>query len=149
MRAVVQRVKAASVIIGQTEIASIGMGLTVFLGVQIGDNSADASYMAEKVITLRIFEDEAGKMNKSLLDIGGELLVVSQFTIMGDVRKGKRPSFTQAAPPEEAEKLYNNFVDICRSKIKDVATGRFQAEMLVKIFNDGPVTILLDSKKLF
>jgi D-tyrosyl-tRNA(Tyr) deacylase len=149
MRAVVQRVKSASVTIGQEEVAVIDKGLVVFLGVEIGDNIADASYLAEKVVTLRIFEDEDGKMNKSLRDIDGELLVVSQFTIMGDVRRGRRPSFTQAAPPEEAEKLYNDFVDICRGKITKVVTGRFQAEMLVKIFNDGPVTILLDSKKLF
>ncbi|MCR4430766.1 MAG: D-aminoacyl-tRNA deacylase [Tepidanaerobacteraceae bacterium] len=149
MRAVVQRVKTASVTIGSEEIAAIDKGLAIFLGVEIGDDISDASYMAEKVINLRIFEDEAGKMNKSLLDIGGELLIVSQFTIMGDARKGKRPSFTLAAPPEEAEKLYNDFVNICQGKIAKVATGRFQAEMLVKIFNDGPVTILLDSKKLF
>jgi len=149
MRAVVQRVKNASVTIGQEVVADIGKGLVVLLGVETGDNIDDASYLAEKVITLRIFEDEEGKMNKSLQDIGGEILIVSQFTIMGDVRRGRRPSFTQAAPPEEAEKLYNDFVDICRRKIAKVSTGQFQAEMLVKIYNDGPVTILLDSKKLF
>lgn len=149
MRAVVQKVKAASVTVGKEEIAAINKGLVVFLGVEVGDAASDASYIAEKVVNLRIFEDEAGKMNKSLMDIGGELLVVSQFTIMGDVRKGKRPSFTKAAPPEDAKKLYNDFIEICRTKIAKVATGKFQAEMLVNILNEGPVTILLDSRKVF
>lgn len=149
MRAVVQRVKNASVTIGQETAAEIGKGLVVLLGVEKEDSIDDACYLAEKVVTLRIFEDQEGKMNRSLQDIDGELLIVSQFTIMGDVRKGRRPSFTQAAPPEEAEKLYNGFVEICKSKIVKVSTGQFQTEMLVKIYNDGPVTILLDSKKLF
>jgi D-tyrosyl-tRNA(Tyr) deacylase len=149
MRAVVQRVKKASVTVGEEVIASIDKGLVLLLGVGTEDSIDDANYLAEKVITLRIFEDEEGKMNKSLQDIGGGLLIVSQFTLMGDARKGRRPSFTQAASPEVAERLYNDFVNICRSKISKVNTGKFQAEMLVKIYNDGPVTILLDSKKLF
>ncbi|AYO30746.1 MAG: D-aminoacyl-tRNA deacylase [Thermoanaerobacteraceae bacterium] len=149
MRAVVQRVKKASVTAGEEVIASIDKGLVLLLGVGTEDSIDDANYLAEKVIALRIFEDEEGKMNKSLQDIGGGLLIVSQFTLMGDARKGRRPSFTQAASPEVAEKLYNDFVNICRSKISKVTTGKFQAEMLVKIYNDGPVTILLDSKKLF
>lgn len=149
MRAVVQRVKKASVTVGEEVIASIDKGLVLLLGVGTEDSIDDANYLAEKVIALRIFEDEEGKMNKSLQDIGGGLLIVSQFTLMGDARKGRRPSFTQAASPEVAERLYNDFVNICRSKISKVNTGKFQAEMLVKIYNDGPVTILLDSKKLF
>ncbi|HHW03464.1 MAG TPA: D-tyrosyl-tRNA(Tyr) deacylase [Thermoanaerobacterales bacterium] len=149
MRAVVQRVKKASVSVGEDVIASIDRGLVLFLGVGTEDSIDDANYLADKVIALRIFEDDEGRMNKSLEDIGGSLLIVSQFTIMGDARKGRRPSFTQAAPPEVAEKLYNEFVNICRSRITKVSTGKFQAEMLVNIYNDGPVTILLDSKKLF
>lgn len=149
MRAVVQRVKKASVTIKKDVVGSIDTGLLVFVGVGIDDTIEDAKYLVDKIVSLRIFEDEQGKMNKSLQDVGAELLVVSQFTLMGDVRKGRRPSFTQAASPEIAEKLYIDFVKLCREKIPRVATGKFQAEMLVEILNDGPVTILLDSKKLF
>lgn len=149
MRAVVQRVLSASVSVDGKEIAAIEKGLVIFIGVGNEDVKKDAEYLAEKVIGLRIFEDSDGKMNKSLQDIGGELLVVSQFTLMGDVRKGRRPSFTDAALPEVAEELYSFFVENCKNKIKKVKTGQFQADMLVKINNDGPVTILLDSKKQF
>jgi len=149
MRAVVQRVKSSSVTVDGKVIGQIGKGLLVFLGVSNDDTVEDASYLSEKIMTLRIFEDEEGKMNKSLLDIDGEMLVVSQFTIMGDVRKGRRPSFSQAAPPDVAMELYETFTNMCRIKVKKVETGQFQAEMLVNIANDGPVTILLDSKKLF
>jgi D-tyrosyl-tRNA(Tyr) deacylase len=149
MRAVVQRVSSASVSVDGKEIAAIEKGLVIFIGVGNEDVKKDAEYLAEKVIGLRIFEDSDGKMNKSLQDIGGELLVVSQFTLMGDVRKGRRPSFTDAALPEVAEELYSFFVENCKNKIKKVKTGQFQADMLVKINNDGPVTILLDSKKQF
>jgi len=149
MRAVVQRVKGSSVTVDGSIVGQIGKGLLVFLGVSTHDTIEDASYLSEKIMTLRIFEDEEGKMNKSLLDIDGELLVVSQFTIMGDVRKGRRPSFSQAAPPDMAMELYEAFTQLCRTKVKKVETGKFQAEMLVNISNDGPVTILLDSKKLF
>lgn len=149
MRAVVQRVLSASVSVDGKEIAAIEKGLVIFIGVGNEDVKKDAEYLAEKVIGLRIFEDSDGKMNESLQDIGGELLVVSQFTLMGDVRKGRRPSFTDAALPEVAEELYSFFVENCKNKIKKVKTGQFQADMLVKINNDGPVTILLDSKKQF
>jgi len=149
MRAVVQRVSSASVSVDGKEIAAIEKGLVIFIGVGNEDVKKDAEYLAEKVIGLRIFEDSDGKMNESLQDIGGELLVVSQFTLMGDVRKGRRPSFTDAALPEVAEELYSFFVENCKNKIKKVKTGQFQADMLVKINNDGPVTILLDSKKQF
>ena len=121
----------------------------MFLGVADGDTMDDACYMADKIIGLRIFEDEEGKMNKSLQDVDGELLIVSQFTLLGDVRKGRRPSFVQAARPDEAEKLYEAVIEICKDKVKKVEKGQFQAEMLVTILNDGPVTILLDSKKQF
>lgn len=149
MRAVVQRVKSSSVTVNGNIIGKIGNGLLVFLGVAVDDTKDDAAYLSEKVITLRIFEDEEGKMNKSLLDVDGELLVVSQFTLMGDVRKGRRPSFTQAAPPDIAVRLYEAFCEMCQDKVKKVEKGQFQAEMLVNIVNDGPVTILLDSKKVF
>lgn len=149
MRAVVQRAKEASVSVEGEVISKIKKGLVVFLGVEIGDTSEDVNYMADKLVSLRIFEDEEGKMNKSALNVGAELLIVSQFTLLGDVRKGRRPSFTQAAPPKEAQALYEAVVESCKGKITNVKTGQFQAEMLVSIANDGPVTILLDSKKRF
>ena len=121
----------------------------MLLGVEEGDSESDADYMAEKITGLRVFEDAEGKMNLSLMDIGGELLIVSQFTLLGDVRKGKRPSFIKAARPEEANRLYQYFNKKVRDKGIKVAEGVFQAEMLVRINNDGPVTILLDSRKLF
>lgn len=149
MRAVVQRVTMSDVTSEGTLTGSIGRGLNVLLGVGEGDTEADVEYMANKVAGLRIFEDEDDKMNLSVADIGGEILVVSQFTLYGDVRKGKRPSFTAAAKPDEAERLYGLFCEKLRSMGFKVGEGVFQTEMLVRIFNDGPVTILLDSKKVF
>jgi D-tyrosyl-tRNA(Tyr) deacylase len=149
MRAVVQRVKKAQVSIGEKTVGCIGEGLVVFLGVGADDAAADADYLAEKTANLRIFEDEEGKMNLSCLDIKGELLVVSQFTLYGDCRKGRRPSFSTAAGPHEAVSLYEYFVHSVRELGLKVETGVFQEEMLVEIHNHGPVTILLDSKKEF
>lgn len=149
MRAVVQRVKEADVQVEEKITGSIDTGLVVLLGVEEGDTEEDAVYMAEKVSGLRVFEDEEGKMNLSLRHVGGQVLAVSQFTLLGDVRKGKRPSFTKAARPEEANELYRRFVELLEEKDIKVQEGVFQAEMLVRIYNDGPVTILLDSKKLF
>jgi D-tyrosyl-tRNA(Tyr) deacylase len=149
MRAVVQRVKEASVDIESQEVGSIGLGILVLLGVGQDDGPGDAMYMAEKVIHLRIFADEQGKMNRSLLDVGGGLLAVSQFTLWGDCRKGRRPSFIAAAQPSKAEELYEAFVQHAESLGVAVATGRFQEMMEVSLVNDGPVTLLLDSKKAF
>ena len=149
MRAVVQRVMTGSVSIDASEVGKIATGLVVLLGVGQQDSEEDAAYLAEKIVNLRIFEDENGKMNLSLLDMGGELLAVSQFTLYADCRNGRRPSFTMAAPPEEAFRLYERFVEEVKKKGIKVATGVFQEHMLVNIANDGPVTILLDSGKLF
>ena len=149
MRAVVQRTKSSSVTVDGRLVGSIGPGLTVLLGVGAGDTPQDAVYLAEKIIGLRIFHDEVGKMNCSLAEAGGSLLVISQFTLYGDCRKGRRPGFDQAAPPEEAKALYEYFLSLCREKELTVAAGEFQAEMLVALENDGPVTMLLDSRKLF
>jgi len=149
MRAVVQRVSSASVAVGGEMVGEIGHGVLVLLGVSGRDTEADAVYCAEKILNLRIFEDADEKMNLSLLDIGGEILVVSQFTLFGDTRRGRRPSFIDAAPPTEANRLYEFFVSECRKKIAKVETGRFQAMMDVTLVNDGPVTILVDSEKLF
>lgn len=149
MRAVVQRVIEADVTVEERITGSIGKGLMVLLGVEDGDDEADAIYMADKITGLRIFEDEQGKMNLSIKDVGGKILAVSQFTLLGDVRKGKRPSFTKAARPDEANKLYRRFISLVNERNIETQEGIFQAEMLVKIYNDGPVTILLDSKKLF
>lgn len=149
MRAVVQRVTDADVSVDGNITGAIGKGYVVLLGVEDGDTEADADYIAEKITGLRVFEDSEGKMNLSMMDIGGELLSVSQFTLLGDVRKGKRPSFIKAAKPEEAIRLYRYFNEKVRKKGIKVGEGVFQAEMLVRINNDGPVTILLDSRKLF
>lgn len=149
MRAVIQRVKEASVSVQGNIIGQIEKGLVVFLGVAEGDTLDDVSYIAEKIVGLRVFEDEEGKMNKSLQDVCGALLVISQFTLLGDVRKGRRPSFIQAANPDKANKLYEALIEVCKNKVKIVEKGQFQADMLVNVSNDGPVTILLDSKKLF
>ncbi|MDD6880521.1 MAG: D-aminoacyl-tRNA deacylase [Firmicutes bacterium] len=149
MRAVVQRVIEADVTVEERITGSIGKGLMVLLGVEDGDDEADAIYMADKITGLRIFEDEQGKMNLSIKDVGGKILAVSQFTLLGDVRKGKRPSFTKAARPDEANKLYRRFISLVNERNIETQEGIFQAEMLVKIYNDGPVTILLDSNKLF
>ena len=149
MRAVVQRVSRASVTVGQEVVGTIGQGLFVLLGVSNKDTETDARYCVEKILNLRIFEDAEGKMNLSLIDLAGELLVVSQFTLYGDTRRGRRPSFIDAAAPAEANRLYKYFVAECRQQISKVETGQFQAMMDVELLNDGPVTILIDSEKLF
>lgn len=146
MRAVVQRVKESYVKTGDEIIARIGKGLLVLLGVARGDSPGDAEYLAEKIAHLRIFEDAAGKMNRSLLETGGEMLVVSQFTLLGDCRKGRRPSFVDAAEPETATALYEQFVARQRKLGIAVKTGRFRAMMEVALINDGPVTMILESR---
>jgi len=147
MKAVIQRVDSASVSVGGAEIARIGAGLVVLLGVEKGDDEKDADFLLDKIIHLRIFEDGEGKMNRSLADTAGELLVVSQFTLLADCRKGRRPSFTDAAEPAQAETLYRHVLSRAREKIPRVAAGQFQAMMKVALVNDGPVTILLDSRR--
>lgn len=149
MRAVVQRVTRAGVTVAGASVGAIDRGLLVLLGVAEGDAPADAEYLARKIVGLRVFEDQAGKMNLGLLDVGGEMLVVSQFTLLGDCRKGRRPSFDQAARPETADSLYRHFVGQVELQGIPVATGRFQQEMLVELVNDGPVTLLLDSRREF
>ena len=149
MRAVIQRTIGSSVTSEGTETGRIGAGLTVLLGVGRDDDEKDVVYTADKILNLRIFEDEEGKMNQSLLQKGGEMLVVSQFTLYGDVRHGRRPSFTAAAPPDSANRLYEEFVQYVEKQGVRVATGVFQTEMVVSLDNHGPVTILLDSKKEF
>ena len=146
MKAVVQRVKASSVTVDDETIGKIGQGLLVLLGVAQADRPADADFLSEKIVNLRIFEDEQGKMNRSLIDIEGEMLVVSQFTLLGDCRKGRRPSFIDAADPEKANELYEYFVDKVRAKGVPIATGRFRAMMDVALINDGPVTLIVESK---
>ena len=149
MKAVVQRVSHSSVRVDTHPVASIGPGLLVLLGVAGDDTEKEADYLAEKIVHLRIFEDDQGKMNRSLAEIGGAMLVVSQFTLLGDCRKGRRPSFDAAASPETAEKLYEDLVQIMAGYGLRVATGRFRQMMEVGLINDGPVTLLLDSKKTF
>lgn len=149
MRAVVQRVSSASVSVKGKLIGKIGNGLLVLLGVRSSDTRDDADYLVEKLLNLRIFEDNDGKMNRSLIDTSGELLVVSQFTLYGDTRRGRRPSFVDAAPPERANTLYEYFVAQSKRHTKKVETGQFQAMMDVQLVNSGPVTILLDSEKQF
>ena len=146
MRALVQRAAAGSVDVAGERIGEIGKGLVILLGVTHSDTEKDAAFLAEKCMNLRIFEDDAGKMNRSLLDVGGEALIISQFTLYGDASHGRRPSFTEAARPEVAIPLYENFVELCRGYGVRVATGRFGAEMLVSIRSDGPVTILAESR---
>lgn len=148
MRAVVQRVDRASVTVDGQITGRVERGLLVLLGVAAGDTDKDLQYLVDKVCGLRIFEDDAGKMNLSVQDIGGAILAVSQFTLYGDCRKGKRPSFDKAAKPEEANAFYERFVEQCRAKGLPVATGVFRAHMLVELANNGPVTILLDSTKI-
>ena len=145
MRAVVQRVSKSSVTVENHVVGKIGKGLLVLLGVAKGDEPPDADFMAEKIAKLRIFEDDEHKMNRSLMDTQGEMLVVSQFTLLGDCRKGRRPSFVQAAPPDIADRLYLQFVEAVRSKGLHVETGQFQAMMAVSLINDGPVTLVLES----
>jgi D-tyrosyl-tRNA(Tyr) deacylase len=149
MRAVLQRVTRASVRVGGETVGEIGPGLVVLLGVARDDQERDALYLVEKVLSLRVFEDAEGRMNLSLAETGGALLAVSQFTLYGDVRKGRRPSWFDAAPPELARPLYEFFVAEARARGARVETGSFQAMMEVELLNDGPVTILVDSRKLF
>jgi len=149
VRAVVQRVSQARVLVDGRVTGAISAGLLVLLGVGRNDTAESAAYLAEKIVNLRIFEDEQGKMNRSLLDMGGAALVVSQFTLYGDARGQRRPSFIQAAPPEEGKRLYEEFVRALRAHGLRVETGVFQAHMAVELTNDGPVTILLDSEKQF
>jgi len=145
MRAVVQRVKESHVTVADEIVARIGHGLLVLLGVAKGDTNKDAAYLANKISHLRIFEDDQGKMNRSLLETGGNMLVVSQFTLLGDCRKGRRPSFIQAARPEDADHLYESFTELVRDMGIDVKTGRFRTMMAVSLINDGPVTIIIES----
>ena len=147
MKALLQRVSRASVSIADEEVGRIGRGLVVFLGVANGDTEKDAQYLVSKIINLRIFSDTEGKFNLSALDIDGELLLVSQFTLLANTRKGRRPSFIEAAPPAQAEELFEYFVAQARASGLKVATGRFQQHMLVEIHNDGPVTVMLDSRE--
>jgi D-tyrosyl-tRNA(Tyr) deacylase len=147
VRAVIQRVSQAQVMVDGKVVGSIGTGLVVLLGVAVGDAQRDATFLAEKIVNLRIFEDDAGKLNRSLLDIGGQVLAVSQFTLLGNCQKGRRPSFVKAAPPDEAEPLYNTFVETIRTTGVYVATGVFRTEMLVEIHNHGPVTLILESRR--
>lgn len=149
MRAVVQRVKCASVTVSGERISEIRQGLLVFLGVADNDASDDVDYLANKIVNLRIFEDDAGRMNESLIESGGEILVVSQFTLYGDCRKGRRPSYIAAANPEKGNTLYQEFIEAVTRMRVPVKAGIFQAMMDVELTNDGPVTIMLDSSKLF
>jgi len=149
MRAVIQRVSRAEVRVQGRTVGAIGRGLVVLLGVEVQDTERDADRLAEKIVTLRIHDDAAGKMNLDLLQTGGALLVVSQFTLYADCRKGRRPSFTQAAPPERAQPLYQRFIASARALGVTVETGEFGAEMEVELVNSGPVTIILDTRELF
>jgi len=149
LKALVQRVSKASVSVDSKVIGAIGRGLVVLVGVTTGDTEKDIDYLVDKVANLRIFSDEAGRFNISALEINGEILLISQFTLLADTRKGRRPSFTGAAPLEQAESLFSLFVERMRGTGLTVSTGRFQAHMLVEIHNDGPVTIMLDSKEKF
>ena len=146
MRAVIQRVQSASVEVGGAEIARIGRGLLALVAIHREDTRRDLEWMARKIVELRVFEDGAGKMNLGLLDAGGELLVVSQFTLYGDCRKGRRPSYIDAAAPVEAERLYSEFVRILRGLVPEARDGKFQARMEVALVNSGPVTLILDSR---
>ncbi len=147
MRALIQRVTGASVSIGGETVGRIGQGLVVLLGITHDDNEQDCRFLADKVVNLRVFSDVEGKMNLSLLDVGGEALIISQFTLYGDSRKGRRPSYTEAAPPEKAIPLYEMFIGEVKNAGITVATGQFGADMQVNICNDGPVTLMVESKK--
>ena len=149
MRLVIQRVSSASVTVDQQLVGAIGYGLLILVGVEQGDEIRDVKYLAEKTLGLRIFEDEFGKMNLSAVDRKAELLAVSQFTLLGDARKGRRPSFIEAAEPSEANRLYEAYCELLENRAGEVQRGIFQADMQVALVNDGPVTILLDSRKRF
>jgi D-tyrosyl-tRNA(Tyr) deacylase len=146
MRSVVQRVARGAVRVDRQVVGEVGHGLVVLLGVAAGDGPDDARWMADKLAQLRIFEDDAGKMNRSVQDVGGSVLLVSQFTLLGDARKGNRPSFVAAAPPDQANALYEEVASLLRARAVPVATGVFRAHMEVELVNDGPVTLLLDSR---
>lgn len=148
MKAIIQRVRRSSVTIDGTVVGKIGPGLTLLLGVTESDTEKQCDYLAEKAVNLRIFEDDAGKMNRSLLDIGGEMLIISQFTLCADCRKGRRPSFIAAARPEQAVPLYERFIAQVQTQGVQTASGQFGADMLVSIDNDGPVTIILDTEEI-
>ena len=148
MRACLQRVSEAHVTVDGAETGRIGRGLVVLLGIGHNDGDAEVNWLAEKIVGLRVFEDSAGKMNLSLAEVGGGMLVISQFTLYGDCRKGRRPSFTDAAPPELAEKLYDTFVDVARRAGGEIATGRFREHMMVSLVNDGPVTLWIDTAEM-
>jgi D-tyrosyl-tRNA(Tyr) deacylase len=145
VRLAIQRVSEAQVRVADRTIAAIERGLCVFLGIRVSDDSTKADYLADKLLRLRIFDDDQGKMNRSVIDTSGEILVVSQFTLYGDLRKGNRPSFTDAAPPDEAQRLYSYFVDRLRKSELKIATGQFQARMEVTLKNHGPVTFILEA----
>ena len=147
MKALLQRVRGAEVSVSGEVVGRIERGLVVFLGVASGDTEKDAQYLAQKTVNLRIFADDTGRFNLSALDVQGELLVVSQFTLLADTSKGRRPSFIEAAPPDQAEELFQRFIEEVRQSGLKVATGRFQAYMQVEIHNDGPVTVMLDSRE--
>jgi len=149
MRAVIQRVESASVKVNNQELSSIDKGILVLLGVAKEDTETDADYILEKAVNLRIFEDEHNKMNRSLLDVEGSMMVVSQFTLLGSCVKGRRPSFVLAEEPQKANELYEYFVSKAKEKVNNIGTGKFQEMMKIELINDGPVTILLDSKKYF
>lgn len=149
MRAVIQRVARAELTVNDKQVASIGRGYVVLLGVTHNDSEADARYIADKIASVRLFEDEAGKINLGITEVGGEVLVVSQFTLYADCRKGRRPSFTDAAPPAVAERWYQRVVELLQETGLPVQTGVFGAHMRVSLVNDGPVTILLDSRRAF
>lgn len=149
MRSVVQRIDRADIQVEGKRLSGIDKGILVFLGIEQGDRESDADYLVDKMIHLRIFSDESGKMNLSLLDIKGEMLVVSQFTLLGDTRKGRRPSFTGAEHPDRARPLYDYFIKKAKEKVKYCAEGEFQAMMSIELVNNGPVTMLLDSRKVF
>ena len=148
MQACIQRVRRANVTVGQQFVGQIDRGLVVLLGVAGSDDEIDARLLAEKIGSLRVFDDPAGKMNLALADVAGSVLVVSQFTLLSDCRKGRRPSFTAAAPPERAEPLYEHFIALLRSQGHTVQTGRFRAAMQLELINDGPVTLIIDSQSL-
>jgi len=149
MRAVIQRVSRAAVSVDQEQIGAIGHGLLLLLGIHRDDQETDLHWLVDKIVHLRIFEDAAGKMNRSLLDTGGAMLIISQFTLYGDCRQGRRPGYSSAARPEQAEALYEGFIKAVQKHGIQTATGRFQATMAVELVNDGPVTLLLDSAKIF
>jgi D-tyrosyl-tRNA(Tyr) deacylase len=146
---VVQRVTSSKVVVDNTVVGQIGRGLNILLGISVDDDFEDIKYMKDKILNLRIFEDEEGKLNKSLKDINGELIIVSQFTLYGDCRKGRRPSFINALSGDKSEGIYNEFVNMCQAEIDKVEKGVFGADMQVDIQNDGPVTLLIESKKTF